>query len=223
MNITFNNKVYSQEYLSTSLDPFKMAHILELTDYKYRIKILDLGCGNGLMMDVLRSKGCVLEGIDIAPSVVRTARKKGFTTHQLSLEGKWAHKITNKFDLVMASEIIEHIFDTDRFLEEIRKVLTKNGELIITTPNVASLGRRALLLLGKNPILEITARKSDVGHIRYFTRSEMRNLVSEHGFVVDHLSSTVVNFDRNGKLRSTLLAKFFPQIGNNIVLKAHKE
>ena len=53
------------------------------------------------------------------------------------------------FDIVHAGEAIEHLYDTDSFVQECRRVLKKGGKLIITTPNTLSLPRRILYFFGR--------------------------------------------------------------------------
>ena len=62
----------------------------------------------------------------------------------------------------------------------VKKVVKKNGYIIYSTPNIASLGRRLMLLFGKNPYIEVSNHKEInlfnapvVGHIRYFTLNTM--------------------------------------------------
>jgi len=57
-----------------------------------------------------------------------------------------------KFNCVLAGEIIEHIIDTDSFLDEINRILMDNEILIITTPNLANLENRIRLVIGRYPI-----------------------------------------------------------------------
>ncbi len=185
--------------------------------------VLDVGCGGGYLMSLMENLGFKTQGIDVSSNAVKEARKRGLNVKKLNLEENWGENVKTKFDLVVAGEIIEHIYDTDSFLENINHVLIPGGVLIITTPNVATLGRRLMLLLGKGPLLETTLGSEDAGHIRYFTFSTMKNLLGEHGFKTVNSVSTVVNFDIEGKINSKLLAKVFPTLGSTIVIKAVKK
>lgn len=84
---------------------------------------------------------------------------------------------------MFALEIIEHLFDTESFLEEIYRVLKPNGILILSTPNITGLGCRLRCLFGKRPpVIECTSRGNVSGHIRAFDKSDIKELVSEAGF-----------------------------------------
>jgi len=64
------------------------------------------------------------------------------TIHDLDLNDNWSKSIDKKFDFVIAAEVIEHIFDTDKFLNNIYAVFKKSGEIVLSTPNIDSLPRR---------------------------------------------------------------------------------
>ncbi|OGC45113.1 hypothetical protein A2V49_02305 [candidate division WWE3 bacterium RBG_19FT_COMBO_34_6] len=214
------NKIYNPK---TSKNPNKHFRInLLINKIKQGHSVLDIGCGSGFAMKNLRDRGCACEGIEISKLEANYSKNLGFRVYEYDLETNWAYKINKKYDYVMAGEIIEHIFDTDLFLKNIYKVLKKNGCLIISTPNVATLGRRIMLFLGKNPYLETTLRKTDAGHIRYFTFKDLENLLIYHGFIIKKTESTYISFDKQGRFKSRLLAKLFPTFGSNIVIEAVK-
>lgn len=100
------------------------------------LKILDLGCGRGWLTNLLSQFGQVI-GIEPVDKVVEYA-KSIFPEIQF-LKGT-AKKIVNQykenFDLIVSSEVIEHIPDLEKqqFVKEIYMLLKKDGFLIITTP-----------------------------------------------------------------------------------------
>ncbi len=216
----FNSKRYSKQFTVTSPDIFRVNRVLEMIGQGK--SVLDLGCGDGFLMKKIQAVGNSVEGIEVSTPAIRHARKQGLKVYDLSLNTPWAALIKKHYDAVFAGELIEHIYDTDMLLEEIRKVLKKNGSLIITTPNLASLGRRILLLLGKNPLIENTMRTNDAGHIRYFTKDTLIRLLHDNGFELLEYHSGVVNFDSSGKFYSLLLASLLPTLGNTLIIKAMK-
>lgn len=220
MNKNFNSKRYADDFPVNVNEEIRIAQVLNLIGSGKTV--LDLGCGDGFFMERIKVRNNVVIGVETADKAIEKARKKGFQVYDLLLEKNWSSEIKENFDVVFAGEIIEHIFDTDNFLQNIKNVLKDGGYLVITTPNIAALGRRLFLLLGKNPLLEITARVGDAGHIRYFTRETLKNLLIQNGFNVQKMISGVVNFSATEILSSKLLADFFPSIGNNIIVNAKK-
>lgn len=102
------------------------------------------------------------------------------------------------FDLVVAGEILEHmIYDPMHLLLESRRVLREGGAILITTPNVASVTSVAKVLDGSsNPqIFFLYTRPEpgtppDIGHMREYTASELRDVVKAAGFEITTLFTT---------------------------------
>ena len=124
------------------------------------------------------------------------------------------------FDGVFAGEIIEHIFDIDGMLSEIGRVLKPAGVFVVTTPNLAAFGRRIMLLMNRNPHIEISYTGGAAGHIRYFIRQTLFDILNKHGFRVDVFCSDVVNFNAAGSLRSYSLARWVPTFGKSLIVRA---
>ena len=177
--------------------------------------VLDIGCFDGTIGELLLKKGNKVYGIEISKDAVNIAKKRGIIVKNTSAEKNFPFE-DKFFDVVIAGEIIEHLLDTVSFLKEIKRVLKDNGRLILTTPNVASLGRRFYLLFGKNPYFEAAygfPPNADAGHIRFFTKKLLIDFLNYVGFEIIKYESTVVNMGKSGKLASEILAKIVPTIG----------
>lgn len=187
-------------------------------------KILDIGCFDGILLSLVNNQDNDFFGLDASDWAIEHMRKKEIKVQQFFLDDKTKLPFENDyFDIVVAGEIIEHIFDTDFLLEEISRVLKPGGKLLMSTPNVASLGRRLFLFFGKSPIIELSPNEADsVGHIRYFTCKTLKNILEKHGFKTVLFQSDCVNFSRNGKIKSVILAKVFPKLGSSIICLAKK-
>jgi 2-polyprenyl-3-methyl-5-hydroxy-6-metoxy-1,4-benzoquinol methylase len=130
---------------------------------------------------LLIKKNKEVEGIEISKKAVKIGQKKGLKIKIADLHQSFPYN-KNTFDTITAGEIIEHIYDTDFFLEEIKRVLKPNGFLILSTPNIATFGRRLMLLFGINPLIETSLDQAS-GHIRYFTKKSLEDLLKKHGFI----------------------------------------
>jgi 2-polyprenyl-3-methyl-5-hydroxy-6-metoxy-1,4-benzoquinol methylase len=201
----------------------KMASILNGFDFQDK-NILDIGCYDGTFLSLVKNRQNNFFGIEASDWAVQKSRKKGLQVEHHFFDDKAKFPYTdNFFDIIVAGEIIEHVYDTDFFLTEIRRVLKPSGKLLISTPNIASLGRRLLLLFGKNPLIENSPNEADSsGHIRYFTSKTLRQLLKKHKFKIVSSQSDCVNFSNNGKSRFVLLAKIFPKFGASIIFLAEK-
>jgi len=200
-----------------------MLSILDGLDLRNK-NILDVGCYDGTFLSLMKNRNNGFYGVEASDWGVEQARRKGINVQQYFFDDKTKLPYEDSFfNIVVAGEIIEHIYDTDFFLVEIRRILKPGGKLLISTPNIASLGRRLLLLFGKNPIIELSPNESDSsGHIRYFTFKTLEKMLEKKEFETISSASDCVNFSKNGKIKSALLAKIYPALGASIICYAKK-
>ena len=188
-----------------------------------KLNILDLGCWDGSYAIRYKKRTNVVYGVESSKTAARKAKQRGILVSQGNFM-EMNLKYKNFFDIVVAGEFIEHVFDTDLFLQKIRKLLKPNGKLILTTPNVASLPRRLLLLLGINPHLENRIIPGvSPGHIRYFTFTNIDDILRDNKFRVLNSESDVLNFNNRGTLYSSLIPKMYKKIGRQILVFAEKQ
>lgn len=206
-------------YATSTLPPTNHRLNLLLNYTGSNKKVLDLGCGTGFFAKILLNKHPHVWGIDASQKALTVAQKIPNTTFiRANLEEDLPFP-DNEFEVITAGEIIEHLYDTSAFLQEIRRVLKKNGTLVLSTPNIASLGRRLFLLLGINPLIETELSPEAAGHVRYFTQKSLISLLNKNGFTVTQKTSDSVNFNNQlDGLNSKLLAKLFPTLGASIIV-----
>lgn len=187
-------------------------------------KVLDIGCFNGFISKKIQEAGNEVVGVEFSAEAVKLTREKGVKCVRHNLEGKPLPFAENSFDLIFLGEVIEHVFDTDKLLAECHRVLNKEGELVLTTPNLAAFNRRIKLLLGISPSIDIGTKLEDnrlaPGHIRYFTKKTLEILLRRNGFKPVLWSGDIIILK---SLRFPRLAKKFPTIAWCLIVKAHKE
>ena len=215
----FNEKRYADSVLGLP-DSERVKSIVELIGSGK--KVLDVGCGNGEIDKLLIENNNEVNGIDISETCVRKAKEVGVSAVICDLENE-DFPFEDKFDVILAAEIIEHVIDTDRFLQKIASSLKSDGELVLTTPNLAALGRRLLLLANKNPHIEVSLEKDSAGHVRYFIKDTLEKLLEKNSFRIISFTSDVVNFNASGSVRCVWLAKMFPTLGKSLIVKCVKK
>lgn len=95
-------------------------------------------------------------------------------------------KPEKQFDIIIYAETLEHIYTAPEFsLMMLSSLLSKNGKLIISTPNAAAFHKRIRLLLGNNPYEKIRYYEKNPGHFREYTMKEMINMCETSGLVVE--------------------------------------
>jgi 2-polyprenyl-3-methyl-5-hydroxy-6-metoxy-1,4-benzoquinol methylase len=184
--------------------------------------VLDIGCHDGSVSVLIGSNGNKVCALDASTEAVALAKGKGIDAQAWDIE-KGLPYDNGSFDTVLMGEVIEHVFDLNGVLGEVRRVLNGGGSIVVSTPNLASLGRRILLLLGKNPFVETSMSGHAAGHVRYFVRDTLVNLFEDNGFIIDTMTSDVVNFNNSGRLCSAKLARIIPSMGKSIIIRAGKE
>lgn len=116
-----------------------------------KTKVLDVGCGSGDLGGTIKERfQSEIHGIEINPEAINNSKKRGILVKKADIEDKWPYK-DREFDVVTATEIIEHVVNPDHFLREARRVLKKDGHIIITTPNLAAWFNRIIFLFGYQP------------------------------------------------------------------------
>ena len=167
-------------------------------------RILDVGCGDGCFAKLLGeiSKAKEVYGIEISSEGVELAIKNGVKAFQGDLQKDDFPFEDNHFDAIFCGEIIEHIFDPDRFLQEVYRVLKSGGLCVLTTGNLASWHNRLALLLGYEPYGRQVSTRYNVGkfpirgrfegpeqaeHIKVFTLRGLKELLGIYNFTIDRI------------------------------------
>ena len=102
------------------------------------LKVLDIGCGGGLVSEPLSRLGANVTGIDASYKNIEFAK---INAKKNSLEIKYLNtspeknEINEKFDVILNLEVVEHVENLDLFLESASKLLKKNGIMFIATIN----------------------------------------------------------------------------------------
>lgn len=138
-------------------------------------RALDLGCGEGPFTAILAATGAEAVGMEVAEAALRRARAKhpGLDFRLAPIDGPLPAD-DSVFDLVWATEVIEHVGDTARWMSEIRRVLAPGGKLMITTPQHS---RLMILARGVEPY------SNPLGdHLHLYTRGSLKALLRDFGF-----------------------------------------
>jgi ubiquinone/menaquinone biosynthesis C-methylase UbiE len=155
-------------------------------------RILSLGCGAGSDVWFLASDNLVV-GIDYVRSGLAVAARHGLRATQMDLNA--AHTLPfpdEVFDVVVCKDILEHLVDPRRALEEIRRVLRRDGYVVLNVPNHFYLTMRLRILTGKGLMWKTIGAdhtavydESNYMHLRFYTYRGLLRLLSSVGLHVD--------------------------------------
>ncbi len=105
-------------------------------------KVLDLGCGDGSLIYLLAKKGAIVTGVDNEALGLEFARQNLASVGNEELDYEFVNASAyelpfeeNTFDIVVSCEVIEHLQEPERMLEEISRVLKSGGKVVLTTPH----------------------------------------------------------------------------------------
>jgi SAM-dependent methyltransferase len=172
--------------LPEELDPphFEVRRRFLLKEVRAGDRALDLGCGSGAFTALLALAGAAAVGADVAEAALERASRAHPELRfvHVAIEGPLPFD-DHAFDLVWASEVIEHVADTARWLSEVRRVLTPGGRLLLTTPNH---GRIRVLLHGLERYSEPLG-----DHLHLYTRRSLAQTLNEFGFAEIELRASV--------------------------------
>ncbi len=151
-----------------------------------KLKILDIGCGAGTICFYLASRGHDITGIDISQKAVnecrRSAKQLGINAAEFIRLDFPREKLKNrKYDIVILTEVIEHIEDDYLAIKEISRLLKPNGLLVLSTPSINA----PLHKLGLTD--EFDKR---VGHLRRYSLLELKKILLTNNFRIEEIEKT---------------------------------
>ena len=143
--------------------------------------VLDLGWYYGRKTKWLAEHFDKVDGCDISKIALSKAKRNNPKLDFFQCDfGKKNLKTKKKYNSIFATEIIEHIFDTQTFLKNCSNALNKNGILFITTPNVVNYSNRIRLLFGNDVFIS-----GDKAHIRFFNPKTITKEIEQAGFKIE--------------------------------------
>jgi len=96
--------------------------------------VLDIACGSGNFLKIVKAKNCEAIGIDTNPAAVSAACSQGLSAHCVEL-ADYARNQPERFDIVTAFQVIEHIAEVQPFVRSALACLKPGGRLVLTVPN----------------------------------------------------------------------------------------
>lgn len=148
--------------------------------------VLEFGCGYGVISRAMHERGCKIVGLELDVASAQAAKP---WLEELILENLehsvWRERLQGRaFDVVLASDVIEHLRNPSELLSHLHALLAPEGDLVLSVPNIGHAGIIAELLCGAfdyrpTGILDNT-------HLRFFTWTSLERLLNDAGFEVYH-------------------------------------
>jgi len=213
--------------------------------------LLDLGCGDGV--NTLKYAAKIgtdrICGIELDEEGAKLAEERGICTYRADLNQQWPIE-SERFDVVVANQVIEHLWNGRLFTAEIYRTLRPTGYAIVSTENLASLPNIGALLLGYQPFsshricglslgnpliwhLEETenqafsSRYAEMGgeclaeHVRVLAYEGLKDIFLSQGFAIDRIVGSA-HLPFKGPI-SRLLARLDPKHSHFLTVKIRKQ
>ncbi len=151
-----------------------------------KLKILDIGCGGGLLCEPLNKLGAKVTGIDASNDNIEAAK---LHSKEMNLDIKYIHcspenlNLKNEFDVILNMEVIEHVSDVNLFVRNCAKLIKKNGIMFVATIN-KNLKSYIFAILGAEYILRwlpIGTHDWD----KFLTPQDLEIIASKNNFLMD--------------------------------------
>lgn len=207
------------------------------------LRVLDMGCGTGVVAAPLASLGHNVEAVDVDPDSIAFANAK-YSLPNLkfscldALSDELPRSVSSPFDVVLAGDLIEHVEDPERLVHNALKCGSETGMYLFTTVNGYNLWEVFVWLLKKIEVDDILRRLkrrfidsrksaeelaasgsmnlgSGAPHVQHFTPGRLTKLFLGHGLYIEESrnAGTLLALGSFGPLRSRTLQRFDLSLG----------
>jgi len=152
--------------------------------------VLDVGCGDGWLLNALKSKSIICEGVDLSDVAVKKCLSQGLSVTTCNIDGTLPYK-DNFFEYVVLLDVLEHNYNPEALLLEAKRVSKKY--VIVSVPNFSSFPARIQVMFGKVP----ENNKLGKGHIFWFNHEALLNVIEKSKLsIIKKVSNTFWPFSK---------------------------
>ena len=144
-------------------------------------KVLDIGCGLGIFTEFFLKMGAQVTALDVSKSVI-LANKTRNPKAKFVCQNAEEIELRERFDLIFAKDLIEHLKNDQKFIQNLNKYLNQDGIILLNTQNSHSFN-----YLFQNSIARSKGNYQwkgwDPNHYRFYSRITLKKLLVKNGFI----------------------------------------
>lgn len=168
--------------------------------FKEKGKLLDIGCASGFFLKKALERGFKTVGVEISKYASNYGREN-FGLQIFNGTLKEANFKNEEFDVITMWHVLEHLVDPESYIEEIYRILKKNGFLFIETPNIMGLGGRLKGVNWKSLRLP--------EHLNHFSPDTLQLFIENKGFKTQEVSTPTDDPQKRGKVEHLAKIAFY--------------
>ena len=211
------NQNYYKEWIEKQL-PKRLRmwkkRIKELKNYRNKGKLLDIGCGLGTFLYLMKKEGFEVVGTEISKWASEFIKKK-YNIEIFNGTLEEAKFPSESFDIITLWHSLEHIPNPKETLNEINRILKKDGLLLIACPNFHNFIVRILYLLVKRKKLKIFSCNAKELHLFHFSIKTLTLMLISTGFKVLKVDLDITQIEFREKIVDFLTFIFYLITGKN--------
>lgn len=153
-------------------------------------QVVEFGCASGHFAHIINNRGCTVTGVEINPVAAEIAKQYCQEVIVADLDFVSIREIlpNQKFDVAIFGDVLEHLRNPWKVLEETKLILKEDGFVVASIPNIAHGAIRLALLKGEFEYTELGIL--DNTHLRFFTRKTVEELFDKSGYILNVIDCT---------------------------------
>lgn len=207
---------------SLSLEQINDPRIIAFHMITPNTTVLDVGCACGDFGAFLkRHKNCTVHGVEYDALSLKIAETSGayasLTQHDLESVSHFGADFADQFDFVVILDVLEHLTQPLKVLNNLKRLLKPRGVFIISLPNVA-FGEVKLQLL-RNDFTYTDTGILDKTHLRFFTYKSIAELITDSGLLISEVVPKLEDFTGKAVESSMLLKSLIARDAHSFVFQ----
>ena len=178
------------------LNPLRLAWIEEYSAGLFGKRILDVGCGGGILSESMARQGAHVLGLDMGKEPLQVARLHALesgveVTYRQGTVEALAEELPGRFDVVTCMEMLEHVPDPASVVRACARLAKPGGQLFFSTIN-RNAKSWLLMILGAEQLLRLVP-KGTHDHAKFIQPAELSRYAEQGGLLLQHMSGVRYN------------------------------